>query len=150
MESVSGFNWTDAFLLGFGPMDAVHHEFVDIVHALQTCADADLLQHLKVLQRHAEAHFSQELDWMRSTNFPAMECHDDEHRAVQKSVGEVITLVAAGDMAVGRRLAQALVDWFPAHADYLDSALAQWMVKRQMGGSPVVLKRHLRHAVPAD
>ena len=26
--------------------------------------------------------------------------------------------------------AQALADWFPGHADYLDSALAQWMAKR--------------------
>jgi len=143
MQAKGELHWTDAFLLGFGPMDATHHEFVEIVHAMLTCEDAELLIHLKAFERHAEEHFSQEYQWMKSTDFPAMECHDDEHRAVQKSVAEVIPLVAAGDVAVGRRLAQALSDWFPGHADYLDSALAQWMVKRQLGGVPVVLKRGL-------
>jgi hypothetical protein len=40
-------------------------------------------------------------------------------------------------------LADALADWFPGHADCLDSALAQWMVKRKTGGVPLVFKRHL-------
>ena len=141
--SAIDFSWSDSFLLGFAPMDSVHEEFVDIVQAILGCPDDELLSHLKDMERHADSHFSQELGWMQSTEFPAMDCHVDEHRAVQKSVTEVILLVAAGDAAVGRRLGQALADWFPGHADYLDSALAQWMVKKQMGGVPVVLKRRL-------
>lgn len=136
------FEWSDAFLLGFGPMDRVHHEFVSIVHAMLNCPDAELLGHLKEFERHATSHFDQEQAWMSSTDFPARECHEDEHRAVQKSVAEVIPLVADGDFAVGRRLAQALADWFPGHADYLDSALAQWMVKRSTGGTPIVIRRN--------
>jgi hemerythrin len=135
------FQWNDAFLLGYGPMDATHREFVTLVHWLRSCPDADLLGHLRDFERHAQEHFDQELAWMQSSSFPAMACHDDEHKAVQKSVGEVIERVMAGDFAVGRSLAQALVDWFPGHADYLDSALAQWMVRREMGGVPVVLRR---------
>jgi len=38
-------------------------------------------------------------------------------------------------------LAQHLLAWFPGHADHMDSALAQWMVRRQHGGAPVVLRR---------
>lgn len=136
------FEWSDAFLLGFGPMDRVHHEFVSIVHAMLNCPDDKLLGHLKEFERHATSHFDQEQTWMDSTDFPARECHEDEHRAVQKSVAEVIPLVAGGDFAVGRRLAQALADWFPGHADYLDSALAQWMVKRSTGGTPIVVRRN--------
>ncbi|MBS0552175.1 MAG: hemerythrin, partial [Proteobacteria bacterium] len=48
---------------------------------------------------------------------------------------------AAGNVEVGRDLARALVDWFPGHADYMDSALANWMVKRAHDGSPLVLRR---------
>jgi hemerythrin len=44
-------------------------------------------------------------------------------------------------MEIARRLGRELAAWFPAHADYLDSALAQWMVKSRFGGAPVVLKR---------
>ena len=41
-------------------------------------------------------------------------------------------------------LAQSLADWFPGHADYLDSALVQWMVKKQLGAIPVVVRKNLK------
>ena len=56
--------------------------------------------------------------------------------------------VAAGDFEAGRSLARALADWFPGHADYLDSALAHWMCKKRFGAPPVVLRRSV--AAPAD
>lgn len=137
------FEWSDALLLGFAPMDRVHEEFVSIVQAMLSCPDEKLLDHLKAFERHAASHFDQEQAWMSSTDFPARECHEDEHKAVQKSVAEVIPLVASGNLVAGRRLAQALADWFPGHTDYLDSALAHWMVNRSTGGKPIVIRRHL-------
>lgn len=136
------FEWSDALLLGFGPMDSVHQEFVSIVQAMLNCPGEELLEHLKAFERHAANHFDQERAWMRSSDFPARECHEEEHSAVQKSVSEVIPLVASGDIAAGRRLAQALADWFPGHTDYLDSALAHWMVSRSTGGKPIVIRRN--------
>ena len=142
----SDFFWSDAFLLGYGAMDVVHQEFVDIVSAMQSCPNAELLSHFTALALHVEDHFAQENTWMRDSAFPAMACHIEEHSAVQKSVAEVMALVSQGNIAVGRRLAHALADWFPGHADYLDAALAQWMVKRRTGGAPLVFKRNLLHA----
>lgn len=79
---------------------------------------------------------------MQGTGFPAADCHIDEHEAVLKSVREVRQALADGtDAELARDLARELVRWFPGHADYLDSALSQWMVKRQHGGAPVVLRR---------
>lgn len=135
--------WSDALLLGFGPMDSIHQEFVSIVQAMLSCPDEKLLDHLKAFEHHAASHFDQEQAWMSSTDFPARECHEDEHKAVQKSVAEVIPLVASGNVAAGRRLAQALADWFPGHTDYLDSALAHWMVKSRTGGKPIVIRRNI-------
>ncbi|MEO7402205.1 MAG: hemerythrin, partial [Burkholderiales bacterium] len=48
---------------------------------------------------------------------------------------------AAGEIDAARRLAKELRDWFPGHAQHLDSALAHWMFKRSYGGKPVVLRR---------
>lgn len=135
--------WSDALLLGFDALDDTHREFVLIVDALLTAPDADMAGLVADLERHAESHFGQEDAWMRDTGFPARECHIGEHAAVLKSIREVRELVAGGDIAIARRLAQELAAWFPGHADYLDSALAQWMVKRRFGGVPVVLKRNL-------
>jgi hemerythrin len=58
-------------------------------------------------------------------------------------VRKVIEVVKQGDAAEGRRLANALAEWFPGHAFHLDSALAHWMVKRSHGGKPVVLRRNV-------
>lgn len=137
--------WSDALLLGYGPMDEVHREFVDTVSALLHAQEAELPARLADFERHAREHFGEEDRWMRETEFPARECHIDEHAAVLRSVEEVGALLAQGDASECRRLARELMRWFPGHADYLDSALAAWMCKRRLGGKPVVLRRGVAH-----
>ena len=82
---------------------------------------------------------------MRTTEFPARDCHIDEHAAVLKSTREVMEHVRSGQAGVAlvQDLALHLLHWFPGHADYLDSALAGWMSKRAYGGKPVVVRRNL-------
>jgi hemerythrin len=139
--------WSDALLLGYGPMDDTHREFVGCVQALQRASDAELPAALAAFAAHAERHFGKEDAWMRSTGFPPADCHIDQHAAVLQSVHDVQQALADGaDPSLARELTQALVDWFPGHADYLDAALSQWMVKRQHGGAPVVLRRKLNLA----
>jgi hemerythrin len=140
---MSEFSWSDEYLLGYGAMDDTHREFVTIVNDLLTCDDAAVEGHLQAFARHAEAHFKEEDGWMERTDFPPRECHVDEHAAVLKSVYDVLEVVKQGDFAEARRLAAALADWFPGHAFHLDSALAQWMVKKSHGGKPVVIRRNV-------
>lgn len=137
------FGWDDNYLLGYGPMDSIHREFVEIVNALLSCPDAELASHLEAFEKHAQAHFAEEDEWMERTNFPPKDCHVQEHAAVMSSVRQVLEVVKNGDIAEGRRLAAALADWFPGHAFHLDSALSHWMVKRSHGGKPVVLRRNV-------
>lgn len=136
--------WSDSFLLGLPAMDETHREFVECVSALQSASNAELTDRLADFERHAVAHFEQEQQWMDSTTFPATQCHADEHAAVLASVREVQALLAQGsNPQVARDLAQALVDWFPGHADYMDASLSQWVSKRSRGGAPVVLRRNV-------
>lgn len=141
MTNPEGFPWDDRYLLGHNPMDDTHREFVDLVHVLLTAEDAALPAALEAFAKHAEAHFEQENRWMEQDGFPARECHVDEHAKVLASVREVQAELAAGNAAICRDLAAALMDWFPGHADYMDSALATWLVKKAHGGRPLVLKR---------
>lgn len=133
--------WSDDMLLGYTPMDSVHEEFVDCVAAMQTAPDSQMLFQVRRLQQHLQSHFGEENRWMDEHNFPARECHINEHAAVQKSVTEVLEEVEQGKFVNARRLAEELANWFPGHANYLDSALAHWMCKISMGGKPVVLRR---------
>ena len=141
MSDKPDFPWSDRYLLGYKPIDDTHREFVDCVDALLTVSDDKVAEALEAFARHAEAHFAQEDEWMNADGFPARECHVDEHAKVMDSVREVQQLVAQGNVEVARDLARALMDWFPGHADYMDSALATWMVKKSHQGRPLVLRR---------
>ncbi len=141
MTEHAGFDWDDCYLLGYNAMDDTHREFVSLVDALLTVEDAQLAAALDAFAAHAEAHFEQENRWMDVDGFPARDCHVDEHAKVLASVREVQQLLAEGKVEVVRELAVALKDWFPGHADYMDSALALWMVKRSHGGAPLVFRR---------
>ena len=143
MSAEPQFEWTDAYKLGFQPMDDTHREFVEVVNAMIHAADADFAAHLDAFAKHAETHFEQERVWMEKSDFPAKDCHNDEHAAVMKSVREVMKVVAEGDVDEGRRLATELQRWFPGHADYLDASLAQWLVKKSLGGAPIVVRRNV-------
>ena len=68
-------------LLGYGPIDERHVEFVEVVSALQSSAESDLPERLAAVANHLQAHFDEEERWMRETQFPAHECHADEHAA---------------------------------------------------------------------
>ena len=143
MSSEKKFEWTDAYLLGYQPMDNTHREFVEVVNAMINADDTAFAACLDAFAVHAERHFEEERVWMDKTDCPAKDCHNDEHAAVMKSVREVMAVVAKGDVEEGRRLAAELQRWFPGHADYLDASLAQWMVKKSLGGAPIVLKRNV-------
>ena len=62
---------------------------------------------------------------------------------VMKSVQQVQEIVASGNVEEARSLAVALKDWFPGHADYMDASLSQWMCKKKLGGTPIVLRRNI-------
>ena len=141
-----GLPWTDAFLLGHAAMDRTHREFVAVVDELLRSDDAGLAGRLSAFIAHAEAHFGEEDRWMTESGFPPRDCHIDEHAAVLRSAHEVLPLVRAGDVLIGREFAAELARWFPSHADHLDSALSHWLVKKSHGGAPVVLRRDVLRA----
>ena len=132
--------------LGFGEMDATHREFVERVEALMRADDASVPHALGALAEHLRSHFDEEREWMISTGFPSAACHLDEHDAVLRSVDEVQSLVAAGELRVARALAFELTRWFPQHTDAMDRGLAKWMVKARLGGEPITFRHGMQRA----
>ncbi len=135
--------WHDDLQLGYRPIDHIHEEFVTRVDVLLAAPDAEVACALEAVYAHSREHFATEERWMQETDFPARTCHADEHAAVLKSMQEVMQRVAVGDFEAGRHLARALADWFPGHTNYLDSALAHWLCKKQLGGKPLVFRRSI-------
>ena len=82
--------------LGYGPIDAHHAEFVAVVARLQAATERTLPECLAAVAAHLQAHFDDEERWMTETDFPARDCHRDEHAAVMQSVRQVQALLAKG------------------------------------------------------
>jgi hemerythrin len=139
--SNTSIHWTDDFLLGFGPMDETHQEFVNCIAAIQNAEPKDCLVLMDELLEHATTHFKQEDDWMMATEFPPRTCHMDEHAAVLASITGVRALALQGGTEKCLHLANELARWFPSHADHLDSALSHWMCKIKYNAKPLVFKR---------
>lgn len=125
-------------------MDRTHAEFVSLIRALGCCVDEDVPGRLGALAAHCRQHFDEEHALMDRHGFPSGDCHKEEHAAVLGSVREVLALEdPARQCATARRLAQSLCQWFEAHLTYMDSALAHWVSRRELGGVPIVLRRGL-------
>lgn len=133
--------WSDAWLVGYGPLDRVHRAFVDALADALDAGDAELEVALSTLLGHARRQFDLEDRWMDELRFPPRDCHAQEHAAVMASFAEVLERVRAGDGAEGRRFAAALAEWFPRHVVHLDSALGHWMFRQTSPGKPIVFRR---------
>ncbi len=110
-------------------MDDTHRGFVEQLNRVGEAADSAVLAALDDFIAHSEAHFGQEERWMDAIEFPPRGCHRGEHEKVLETVREVRRRVEAGDVRLGRTLAEALAEWFPQHAMSMDAILAMYMAE---------------------
>lgn len=116
--------WSEALHLGQPVMDETHHEFVDLLNRFGAANDAERLARLDEFIAHTEAHFRQEEAWMERMQFPPLGCHRTEHEGVLEVMREVRKRIAGGESHYAAVLAQAIAEWFPLHAQSMDTVLA--------------------------
>ncbi|MBA4261357.1 MAG: hemerythrin [Comamonadaceae bacterium] len=119
--------WSDALLLEFEPMDAVHREFVDLLAQAQNASDANLPQAWAAVVTHTEQHFGREDEWMRKTRFASADNHILQHRVVLHVLREGLAMAQTGQMGAVREMAGELGVWFAKHTQSHDAALALHM-----------------------
>jgi hemerythrin-like metal-binding protein len=119
--------WSDELALGQWVMDETHREFVELLNRFGAAEDADRLARLDEFIAHTEAHFRQEEAWMERMQFPPLGCHRTEHEGVLEVMREVRKRIAGGEPHYGPVLAKAIAEWFPLHAQSMDSVLALYI-----------------------
>ena len=129
---MSTLTWNDNLALNHRQMDQTHREFVELLGDVERALDDD---HESVGARfdqflgHTEKHFAQEEEWMKRIGFAPENCHSFQHKHVLDVLREVKTVVGTtGDAQILRRLVAELANWFPAHAQMMDQALAETMI----------------------
>lgn len=140
--------WSEALAMDLPFMDDTHHEFVDLLGAVEEAADAEILQAWRALVEHTQEHFDAEDRWMVDTHFASSNCHSVQHKVVLQVLREGIKLGEGGDLKPIREMAHELAAWFPQHAQAMDAALAIHL--RRVGYDTATGIVHQPQALPAD
>ena len=125
MTTLVPLNWSADLHTGDSRMDATHEEFVSMLNQiLETPQDQQLPLYQDFL-KHTVEHFAQEDRWMLATGFSADNCHAGQHATILETMRAVQVHYEGGDTEIITRLAEALAEWFPGHANSMDAGLAQ-------------------------
>jgi len=127
-------DWEDRYVLGHGPMDAMHREFVDLVTELSTLRQGELAPCLARLAQHSIEHFAAEEEWMAASRFPASASHIQEHKRLLATLASARRLLEKGLAAPARALAGELPGWFRDHTAKQDAALTAHLKTCGTGG----------------
>jgi hemerythrin len=132
---MSAITWSEALALQQPHMDRTHQEFITLLQALEERVGAGLSEvqpRFDELVRHTEAHFAQEERWMSTLGFAPENCHAFQHAHVLRVLRELQGALAGERDLPGLlgQLVKEMAQWFTAHAQTMDAALAQTMVER--------------------
>ncbi|WP_424894409.1 hemerythrin domain-containing protein [Tepidimonas sp. HKU79] len=119
--------WSDALATGDARMDETHEEFVTQLAALRALPHDQQLAPYRALVAHTREHFAREERWMVAVGFAPDNCHASHHRQILDTMRAVEEHYLQGDHEIIERMAAALAEWFPMHAQTMDAGLAQHM-----------------------
>ena len=117
--------WTAVLSVGDARMDDTHEEFVSMLNQLLATPPNEQLPLYRRFIEHTVAHFAQEERWMLATGFAADNCHAGHHATILETMNAVLEHSEKGDAGIIKRMALALVEWFPQHTASMDAGLAQ-------------------------
>jgi hemerythrin-like metal-binding protein len=116
--------WTDSLHTGDARMDETHQEFVDMINQILATPEDQQLPVYKAFLNHTVEHFAQEERWMLATGFSADNCHAEHHATILETMRVVEAHYLDSDKTIITRMAEALAEWFPGHANSMDAGLA--------------------------
>lgn len=121
---VPDLHWSSELQTGDSRMDETHEEFLLLLARLRALHAEDPLPLFRELVTHTIGHFAQEDRWMVATGFSADNCHSLQHKSILDTLQAVEDQHLQGDTSIISRMADALAEWFPMHAQSMDAGLA--------------------------
>lgn len=122
--------WSDELVLGDPRTDVTHQEFIDLLNATADSDAAEKLPKYQELLAHTVEHFAQEERWMLATGVTADFCHFSQHSSVLEVMKEVERRALAGETDLIGQMLEALVEWFPMHANSMDAGLVAYLKEK--------------------
>ncbi|HCY14379.1 MAG: hypothetical protein A2Z93_09045 [Curvibacter sp. GWA2_64_110] len=130
MSTATTLAWSPELALGDARTDTTHEEFVELVNATSAAAPEARLALYQELVRHTVEHFAQEERWMTACGIPPDFCHFSQHNSVLEVMREVERRALIGETALIDSMLEALVEWFPQHAQSMDAGLVSYLAEK--------------------
>jgi len=127
MPTPATLDWSPELVLGDARTDATHQEFIEQLNAIATCDAAQKLPLYQALLAHTVEHFAQEERWMLANGVSAGFCHFSQHNSVLEVMKEVERRALGGEAGLIDQMLEALVEWFPQHAQSMDAGLVSYL-----------------------
>ncbi|MBP6277838.1 hemerythrin domain-containing protein [Limnohabitans parvus] len=121
---MSRLQWSDALSLDMPAMDAGLKTFVTLLDLAHEAPDTSLVSRWRDLVLHTAHVFEREDRWMRTSLFPSAHIHITQHKVVLDVMQEGLKAGESGDLALIRKMADELGQWFANHSQSMDAALA--------------------------
>ena len=104
-----------------------HQLLRQLMHQLRSCRDNEVSAAYGRLLGWMEQVFGTEQHLMEKHEFPAAQCHLEQHARVLCAMHKAHAAVMRGDHALGRHVGVTLLSgWFELHNATLDAAVSLW------------------------
>lgn len=128
--AITTLSWSPELALNDARTDATHEEFIELLNTTAAADAAEQLPHYQALVAHTVEHFAQEERWMRACGIPEDFCHFGQHSSVLEVMKEVERRALAGETEHIAAMLEALVEWFPQHAQSMDAGLVSYLQEK--------------------
>ena len=113
------------FAIGDSELDASHREFLALAQHVAAAPGKELAPALNRLFKHTRDHFTNEEAWMESVDHKLFREHRAEHQRILGDMERFYERAEAGRGTMARAwVSENLMDWFSAHTQSMDRALA--------------------------
>ncbi|QKO22530.1 hemerythrin domain-containing protein [Rhodoferax sp. BAB1] len=130
MSATHTLSWTEELVLGDARTDHTHQEFIALVNATTAAPLERKLAVYQELLAHTVEHFAQEERWMLACGIQPDFCHFGQHASVLQVMQEVERRALNGEMEYIGSMIEALVEWFPSHANSMDAGLVSYLQEK--------------------
>jgi hemerythrin len=127
--------WSDAYSIGFEPLDAQHKELVRMMNALfEACKKSDneakitFLKTVKEAVNYTRTHFSNEEDYLTKINYPDLPEHKKQHDNFVTTLMDALKNYQK-DNSEPIKLAIFLKDWLLNHILGTDKKYVPYILK---------------------
>ena len=126
------FEWNNTFSVGIGSVDAQHQGLFAIARELHVAmtngqGKAAMGKILDRLIQYTAAHFAHEERLMRLADYPGLESHQEEHRALTQKVIDLQREFSSGKTTISVQVLQFLRTWLQQHIQHSDVAYAPYL-----------------------